>query len=48
MRHWLKRHSQFAATRTHGRKTRGVNRSANFLLRGVLGMLARVRHVLVQ
>src|SRR4030095_7612103 len=32
------------ATRTHGRKTRGVNRCANFRLRGELGMLARVRH----
>ena len=39
-----KRHNQFVATRTDGRKTRDVNRSANFLLRGVLGMLAGVRH----
>ncbi len=31
-------------TRTHGRKTRGRNRSANFRLRQAVGMLVRVRH----
>ena len=39
-----KRPSYLDTTRTHGRKTRGRNRSANFQLRQAVGMLVRVRH----